>query len=75
MAIKKRVLWGGKKKINIYKMLFVMNIHGRFTSTRLSIGSNDSETLTSSPLYLQDEGYLFEGEFAAVSSIGNRFIA
>jgi hypothetical protein len=63
--VKERRSWSGKKKINSYKMLSVMDHTGRFTFVRLALGSNDREMLTSSPLYLQEGEYFSEGEFVA----------
>jgi hypothetical protein len=38
-CVKERRSWSGKKKINSYKMLSVMDHSGRFTFVRLALGS------------------------------------
>ena len=63
--VKERMSWSGKKKINSYKMLSVMDHTGRYIFVRVSLGKNDREVLTSSPLYLQEGDYFSADEFVA----------
>ena len=58
---KERRSWSGKKKINSYKLLSVMDHSGRYTYLRLCLGKNDREVFTGSSLYLQ-EGNFFHQE-------------
>ena len=67
-SMKERQSWSGKKKINSYKLLSVMDHTGRFIYVRLCLGRNDREVLTSSPLYLLEGDYFSENEW--VSSDG-----
>jgi len=66
--IKERQSWSGKKKLNSYKMLSVMDHTGRFIYVRICLGKNDREVLTSSPLYLLEGDYFSDNEW--VSSDG-----
>ena len=52
--VKERRSWSGKKKINSYKLLSVMDHSGRYIFARLCLGKNDREVFTRSPLYLQE---------------------
>ncbi len=54
-----------QKTINSYKMLSVMDHTGRYIFVRVSLGKNDREVLTSSPLYLQERGFFSADEFVA----------
>ena len=67
-SMKERQSWSGKKKMNSYKMLSVMDHTGRFIFVRLCLGRNDREVLTSSPLYLLEGDYFSDNEW--VSSDG-----
>jgi hypothetical protein len=57
--VKERLSWSGKKKINSYKFLSVVDHSSHFIFARLSLGTNDREIYTTSPLYLC-EGDLFQ---------------
>ena len=59
----KRRTFRGKKKINSYKMLSVMDHRGHYIYLHLTLGKNDREVLTSSPLYLQEGDFFSDGEF------------
>jgi len=63
--IKERRSWSGKKKINSYKLLSVMDHSGRYIFARLCLGANDREVYTSSPLYLHEGDYFSGEEFVA----------
>jgi hypothetical protein len=52
--VKERGSFSGKKKINSYKFLSVMDHSGQYIYARLCLGANDREVYTSSPLYLQE---------------------
>jgi hypothetical protein len=64
-ANKERRSWSGKKKINSYKMLSVMDHSGRYTYVRMCLGKNDQEVFTGSLLYLQEGNYFSQVEFLA----------
>jgi hypothetical protein len=66
--MKERQSWSGKKKINSYKMLSVMDHTGSFIYIWLCLGRNDREALISSPLYLLEGDYFSDKEW--VSSDG-----
>jgi hypothetical protein len=53
--VKEKQSWSGKKKVNSYKMLSVMDCSGRYIFVRVVLGKNDREVLTSSS----------DGEFVA----------
>jgi hypothetical protein len=63
--VKEKRSWSGKKKINSYKMLSVMDQTGRYIYVRVCLGNNDREVLTGSPLYLQEIDYFSDEEFVA----------
>jgi hypothetical protein len=63
--IKERRSWSGKKKINSYKCLSVIDHSGRFIFVRVSLGNNDREVYTTSPLYLDEGAFFSNGEFVA----------
>ena len=63
--VKERRSWSGKKKINSYKLLSVMDHSGRYIFARLCLGKNDREVFTGSPLYLQEGEFFSEDEFVA----------
>ncbi len=54
-----------KKKINSYKMLLVIDHSGRFIFVCVSLGNNDREVYTTSPLYLEEGDFFSCGEFVA----------
>jgi len=61
-----RRTFSGKKKTNSYKMLSVMmDRSGRYIYLHRTLGKNDREVLTSSPLYLQEGDFFSDGEFLA----------
>jgi hypothetical protein len=60
-SIKEKRSWSGKKKINSYKMLSVMDHTGRYIFLRICLGKNDGEVFTGSPLYFQ-EGQFFSDD-------------
>jgi len=64
-TVKERRSWSGKKKINSYKLLSVMDHSGRYIFARICLGKNDCEVFTSSPLYLQEGEYFSVDEFVA----------
>ncbi len=57
--VKERCSWSGKKKINSYKLLSVIDHSGCFIFAMFSLGNNDREVYTTSPLYLC-EGDFFQ---------------
>jgi hypothetical protein len=61
--VKERHSWSGKKKINSYKCLSVIDHSGWFIFVRITLGNNDREVYTTSPLYLCEGNYFSEGEF------------
>ena len=67
-TMKERQSWSGKKKLNSYKLLSVMDHTGRFIYPQLCLGGNDREVLMSSPLYLLEGDYFSDNEW--VSSDG-----
>jgi len=56
-SIKEKRYWSGKKKINSYKMLSVMDHTGHYIFLCICLGKNDREVFTGSPLYLQEVEY------------------
>jgi hypothetical protein len=64
-TVKERRSWSGKKKINSYKFLSVIDHSGRFIFVRLSLGMNDREVYTTSPLYLCEGDFFSDGQFIA----------
>jgi len=50
-SIKEKRSWSGKKKINSYKMLNVMDHTGRYIFFCICLGKNDREVFTGSPSY------------------------
>jgi hypothetical protein len=72
--VKEHRSWTGKKR---YKFLSVVDHSGRFIFARLSLGTNDREVYTTSPLYLCEGELISDGQFIATDSAfeGNgRFI-
>jgi hypothetical protein len=67
-TMKERQSWSGKKKLNSYKLLSVMDHTVRFIYPQLCLGGNDREVLMSSPLYLLEGDYFSDNEW--VSSDG-----
>jgi hypothetical protein len=63
--VKERRSWSGKKKINSYKLLSVMDHSGCCIFARLCLRKNDHEVFTGSPLYLQEGEFFSEDEFVA----------
>jgi hypothetical protein len=63
--VKERRSWSGKKKINSYKLMSVMDHSGRYIFACLCLGKNDHEVLTASPLYLQEGEFFLDDEFIA----------
>ena len=61
--VKERRSWSGKKKINSYKLLSVMDHSGRYIFARLCLGGNDRDIFTGSPLYLH------EGDFFVMTNL------
>jgi hypothetical protein len=64
--VKERQSFSGKKKINSYKLFSVMNHSGHFIYARITLGGNDREVFTGSPLYLHEGNYFLDDEFVAV---------
>jgi hypothetical protein len=63
--VKEKISWSGKKKINSYKLLSVMDHTGRFIFLRLCLGKNDREVLTGSPLYLREGEFFSDNQWVA----------
>jgi hypothetical protein len=63
--VKERRSWSGKKKINSYKLLSVMDHSGHYIFACLCLGKNDHEVFTASPLYLQEGECFSVDEFVA----------
>ena len=63
--VKERRSWSGKKKINSYKLLSVMDHSGQYIYARVCLGKIDREVFTSSPLYLSEGDYFSDDEFVA----------
>jgi hypothetical protein len=61
--VMERRTFSGMKKINSYKMLSAMDHSGHYIYLCLTLGKNDREVLTSSPLYLQEGDFFSDGEF------------
>jgi hypothetical protein len=55
----------GKKKINSYKLLSVVDHCRCYIFARICLGKNDHEGFTGRPLYLQEGELLSENEFVA----------
>ncbi len=53
------------KKINTYKFISVIDHSVRFIFVSVSLGSNDREVYTTSPLYLEEGAFFSPGEFVA----------
>ncbi len=54
-----------EKKINSYKMLLVIDHSCRFIFVSVSLGNNDREVYTTSPLYLEEGAFFSPGEYVA----------
>jgi hypothetical protein len=65
--VKERRSWSGKKKINSYKLLSVMDHSGYHIFAHLCLGKNGCESLTASPLYLQEGEFFSDDEFVAAN--------
>jgi len=65
--VKERRSWSGKKKINSYKLLSVMDHSRHYIFACICLGKNDREVFTGSPLYLQEGGFFLENEFVAAN--------
>jgi hypothetical protein len=63
--------WSGKKKINSYKLLSIMDHSGWYIYARVCLGKNDREVLMSSPLYLQEGDYFSEDGFMVANFDGD----
>jgi hypothetical protein len=63
--MKERQFWCGKKKINSYKLLSVMDHTDRFIYVWLCLGRNDRQVLTSSPLYLLEGDCFSDNEWVS----------
>ena len=64
-TVKERRSWSGKKKINSYKLLSIMDHSGRYIFACICLGKNDREVFTGSLLYLQEGEFFLEDEFVA----------
>ncbi len=64
-TVKERRSWSGEKKINSYKLLFVMDHSGHYIFARICLGKNDCEIFTSSPLHLQEGEFFLDNKFVA----------
>jgi len=64
-SIKEKRSWSGKKKINSYKMLSVMDHTGRYIFLCICLGKNDREVFTGSPLYLQEGQYFSDDQWVS----------
>jgi hypothetical protein len=53
------------KKINSFHLFAVMDHSGRFIFARVSLGGNDHDCYTGSPLYLQEGQYFSVDQFVA----------
>jgi len=67
--VMERRSWSGKKKINSYKLLSVMDHSGHYIFTRLCLGENDCEVFTASPLHLQEGEFFLDDEFVAANGV------
>jgi hypothetical protein len=63
--VQERRSWSGKKKINSYKLLSVMDHSGRYIFACLCLEKNDHEVFTASPLYLHESEFFSGDEFIA----------
>jgi len=63
--VKERRSWSGKKKLNSYKVLSVMDHSGHYIFACLGLGKNDCEVFTGSPLHLQEGKFFSEDDFVA----------
>jgi len=64
-SVKEGRSWSGKKKVNSYKLLSVMNHSGWYIYARICLGKNDCEVFTNSPLYLSRGDHFSDDEFVA----------
>jgi hypothetical protein len=64
-TVKEKRSWSGKKMINSYKLLSVMDHSGHCIIACICLGKNDCEVFTGSPLYLKDGDFFLEDEFVA----------
>ncbi len=62
--LKERQSWSGKK-INNYKCLSLVDHSGRFIFVRVTLGNNNRECYTTSPLYLEEGDYFSDNQFVA----------
>jgi hypothetical protein len=63
--VKERRSFNGKKKIYLFHLFTVMDHSGRFIFARVSLGGNDRDCYTDSPLYLQEGKYFSDDQFVA----------
>jgi hypothetical protein len=63
--VKGRRSWSGKKKINSYKLLSVMDHSGHYIFAHLCLGKSELEVFTASPLYLQEVEFFSDDAFVA----------
>jgi hypothetical protein len=64
-SVKEKRSWSGKKNINSYKMLSVMDHTGRCIFLCICLGKNDREVFTGSPLYLQKGDFFSDNQWVA----------
>jgi hypothetical protein len=63
-TVKERRSWS-EKKVNSYKLLYVMDHSSHYIFARICLGKNDCEVFTPSPLYLQKGEFFLDDEFIA----------
>lgn len=64
-ADKERSTFSGKKKINSWKNLSVMDYTGRFIYVLVRLAKNDRDFFTSTPLYMQEGLWFDDGQYIA----------
>jgi hypothetical protein len=67
-SVKEKRSWNGKKKINSYKMLSVMDHTGQYIFLCICLGKNDREVFTRSPLYLQEGEFFLNNQWVSSDS-------
>lgn len=62
---KERKTWSGKKKLNSWKNMSVMDYSGRYLYVHVALAKNDRDMFTASPLYMNEGEYFSAGQWLA----------